>query len=88
MDEEVGNSSNLLIQKGEVRSREWGRGWRCFSGGRTSYTGGNPGDVGWVRGLGETLPVETACAVEEFKVERSYNLTVNLTIGGDLHCHD
>lgn len=39
-------------------------------------------------GLGETLPVETACAVEEFKVERSYNLTVNFTIGGDLHRHD
>ncbi len=39
-------------------------------------------------GLRETLPVETACAVEEFKVERSYNLTVNLTIGGDLHRHD
>lgn len=43
---------------------------------------------GMLDGLRETLPVETACAVEEFKVERSYNLTVNLTIGGDLHRHD
>lgn len=50
MDEEVGNSSNLLIQKGEVRSREWGRGWRCFSGGGTNYTGCEPGNVGWVMG--------------------------------------
>lgn len=46
MDEEVGNSSNLLIQKVEVRSREWVRGWRCFSGGGTNYTGGEPEDVG------------------------------------------
>lgn len=61
-------------------------GWRCFSGGGTNYTGGEPGEC--LDGLGETLPVETACAVEEFKVERSYNLTVNLTIGGDLHRHD
>lgn len=38
-------------------------------------------------GLGETVPVETACAVKEFKVKRSYDLTVNFTIGGDLHRH-
>lgn len=45
MDEEVGNSSNLLFQEGEVRSREWGGGWRCFSGGSTNCIGGEPGDV-------------------------------------------
>lgn len=32
--------------------------------------------------------MEAACAVEEFEVERGYNLAVNFTIGGDLHRHD
>lgn len=84
MDEEVGNSSNLLFQKGEVRSREWAEGWRCFSSGGTNYMGGEPRGCG----LGETVPVEAACAVKEFKVERSYNLAINFTIRGDLHRHD
>lgn len=41
-----------------------------------------------MRAQGGTVPVEAACAVEEFEVERSYNLAVNFTIGGDLHRHD
>lgn len=74
-----------LFQKGEVRSREWGSRLALFQRWRYKLYRRRIGRCYMGEG---TLPVETAGAIEEFEVERSYSLTVNLTIGGDLHRHD
>lgn len=92
MEEEVGNSSNLVLQEKGLDHESRGVGGNTGSGAVSAVFGTNLLEVdrgcGWVRGLGETVPVETTCAVEEFEVERGYGLAVYFTIGGDLHRHD